>query len=43
VSPLHGIAHFKLHEGKLEEFTRRSAECMEIVRTQDPGTLEYET
>jgi quinol monooxygenase YgiN len=39
---LQGIARFKIHEGKLEEFKRLSDQCMEIVRTQDTGTLQYE-
>jgi quinol monooxygenase YgiN len=42
VSELHGIARFKIHEGKLEEFKRLSAQCMEIVRTTDTGTLQYD-
>jgi quinol monooxygenase YgiN len=42
VSELQGIARFKFHEGKLEEFKRLSARCMEVVRTQDTGTLQYE-
>jgi len=42
VSELHGIARFKIHEGKLEEFKRLSAQCMEVVRTKDTGTLEYD-
>jgi quinol monooxygenase YgiN len=42
VSELQGIARFKFHEGKLEEFKRLSAQCMEIVRTKDTGTLQYE-
>jgi quinol monooxygenase YgiN len=36
------IARFKFHEGKLDEFKRLSAQCMEIVRTKDTGTLQYE-
>jgi hypothetical protein len=28
--------------GKVEEFKRLSAQCMEIVRTKDTGTLQYE-
>ena len=39
---LHGIARFRFHEGKVEDFKRLSAECMEIVRTKDTGTLQYE-
>jgi quinol monooxygenase YgiN len=42
VSELHGIARFKFHEGKVEEFKRLSAQCMEIVRTKDTGTLQYD-
>ena len=36
------IARLKIHEGKLEEFKRLSAQCMEIVRTKDTGTLQYD-
>jgi quinol monooxygenase YgiN len=42
VSELHGIARFKFHEGKVEEFKRLSAQAMEIVRTKDTGTLQYD-
>jgi quinol monooxygenase YgiN len=42
VSELQGIARFKFHEGKLEEFKRLSAQCMEIVRSKDAGTLQYD-
>jgi len=42
VSELQGIARFKFHEGKLEEFKRLSAQCMDIVRAEDTGTLQYE-
>jgi quinol monooxygenase YgiN len=42
VSELWGIARFKFHEGKLEEFKRLSAQAMEIVRTKEPGTLQYD-
>ena len=38
-----GIARFKLHEGKLEEFKHLSARAMEIVRAKEPGTLQYDT
>lgn len=41
-SVLQGIARFNIHEGKLEEFKRLSAQCMEIVQTRDTGTLQYE-
>jgi quinol monooxygenase YgiN len=42
VSELQGIARFKFHEGKVEEFKRLSAQAMEIVRTKDTGTLQYD-
>jgi hypothetical protein len=42
VSELQGIARFKFHEGKLDEFKRLSARAMEIARTRDTGTLQYE-
>ena len=34
---------FRFHEGKVEDFKRLSAQCMEIVRTMDTGTLQYDT
>jgi len=40
---LQSIVRFRFHEGQLAEFKRLSAVCMEIVRTQDPGTLQYDT
>ena len=43
MSELLGIVRFKFHEGKLEEFKRLSAQCMEIVRSKEPGTLQYDT
>ncbi len=33
----------RFHEGKLEEFKRLAAQCLEIVRTKDTGTLQYES
>jgi quinol monooxygenase YgiN len=42
VSEVEGIAQFKFHEGKLEEFKRLSARAMDIARTRDTGTLQYE-
>jgi quinol monooxygenase YgiN len=42
VSELQGIARFTFHDGKVEEFKRLSAQAMEIVRTKDTGTLQYE-
>ena len=43
VSELLGIARFKFHEGKAEEYKRLSAQAMEIVRTKDGGTLQFDT
>jgi quinol monooxygenase YgiN len=43
LSELQGIARFKINEGKLDEFKRLSAQAMEIVRTRDTGTLQYDT
>jgi quinol monooxygenase YgiN len=43
VSELLGIARFKFHEGKLDEFKGLSAQAKEIVRTKDSGTLQYDT
>jgi quinol monooxygenase YgiN len=43
VGELQGIARFKIHEGKLDEFKRLSAQAMEIVQTKDTGTLQYDT
>ena len=40
---LQAIVRFRFHDGDVEEFKRLSAECMEIVRTQDTGTLQYDT
>jgi quinol monooxygenase YgiN len=40
---LQGIARFRFHEGQLEEFKRLSALCLEVVRAEDTGTLQYDT
>jgi hypothetical protein len=42
VSELLGIARFTFHEGKGDDFKRLSEQCMEIVRTKDNGTLQYD-
>ena len=39
---LQGIGRFNFREGELEEFKRLAAQCMEIVRTKDTGTLQYD-
>jgi quinol monooxygenase YgiN len=40
---LQAIVRFRFNDGDVEEFKRLSAQCMEIVRAQDPGTLQYDT
>lgn len=35
-------ARAKIHEGKLEEFLQLATQCMQIVREQDKGTLQYD-
>lgn len=42
MSEVAGIARFTFHEGKVDEFKELSRRCMDIVRTQDTGTLQYE-
>jgi hypothetical protein len=34
LSELLGIARFKIHEGKIDEYKRLSAQAMELVRTK---------
>ena len=41
-SEIRGVARFKFHEGKVEEFKRLCAEFMDIVRAKDTGTLQLE-
>ena len=40
---LQAIVRFRFRDGDVEEFKRLSAHCMEIVRTKDTGTLQYDT
>lgn len=42
MSELQGVARFEFQPGKLEEFKRLAAQCIEIVRTRDTGTLQYD-
>jgi quinol monooxygenase YgiN len=39
---IHGTSRIVIREGKLEEFKRLAAQCMEIVGTNETGTLEYD-
>ena len=36
-----GIARFRFHPGKVEEYKRLSAQAMDIVRAKETDTLEY--
>ena len=42
MSELQCVARLKIHAGKLGEFERLAATCVELVRTKDKGTLQYE-
>jgi quinol monooxygenase YgiN len=42
MSELLGIARFKFHEGKRQEYLRLSDQATEIVRATEPGTLGYD-
>jgi quinol monooxygenase YgiN len=42
MNEIKGIARVKFHPGKLDEWKRLTAQAMEIVRTKDRGTLQYE-
>jgi quinol monooxygenase YgiN len=42
MNELWGIARVMFQKGKVEEFKRLSAQAMEIARTKDSGTLQYD-
>ena len=42
MSELLGIARFKFHEGRREEYLRLSDQATEIVRATEPGTLAHD-
>jgi len=42
MNEIQGIARLQIHGGKLEEFKRVASQCMQVVRTKDTGTLQYE-
>ena len=42
MSELLGIARFKFHEGKREEYLRLSEQAADLVRAKEPGTLAYD-
>src|SRR5262245_59583406 len=37
-----GIARFRFRDGKREEFERLSAQALELVKRNEPGTLQYD-
>lgn len=42
VDEIKGIARVKFHPGKIDDWKRLTEQAMDIVRTQDQGTLQYE-
>jgi len=42
VSAMSGVARLEIH-GKLDEFKCLATKCAELVRTEDTGTLQYES
>jgi len=42
VDEIKGIARVEFHPGKVEEWKRLTEQAMEVVRTKDRGTLQYE-
>lgn len=42
MSELQCVARLRIHPGKLDEFKHLAARCVELVRTRDTGTLQYE-
>ena len=42
MTELIGIARFKFHEGRREEYLRLSDQALDLVRRNEPGTLAYD-
>ena len=42
MSELIGIARFRFHEGRRDEYLRLSEQATELVRANEPGTLAYD-
>jgi quinol monooxygenase YgiN len=42
LNEIKGIARVKFHPGKVDEWKRLTEQAMEVVRTKDSGTLQYE-
>lgn len=39
MNTIQSVARFKIHPGKLDDFKRLAAKCMELAREKDTGTL----
>lgn len=42
MSELLGIARFRFHEGKSDEYLRRAEQADALVAANEPGTLQYD-
>ena len=42
MTELLGIARFRFHEGRRDEYLRLSEQALELVRANEPGTLAYD-
>jgi quinol monooxygenase YgiN len=42
MTELLGIARFRFHEGQRDEWLRLSEQAAELVRANEPGTLQYD-
>jgi quinol monooxygenase YgiN len=42
MAEIQGIGRLTIRDGKLEEFQRVASQFMQIARTKDSGTLQYE-
>ena len=42
MSAIHVTARAAIYEGKLDEFKTLAARCMQLVRDNEPGALEYD-
>jgi len=42
MNEIQGIGRLKIRDGKLEEFKRVASQFMQVARTKDTGTLQYE-
>jgi quinol monooxygenase YgiN len=42
MNEIQGISRLRIRDGKLEDFKRVASQFMQVARTQDTGTLQYE-